>query len=285
MNTLSFTDILQANLPAERRPMSFVEPGYSEVSGALEQLREATYRAFDADVRDAERAVGELRQQHPTMQTTTTQYLADAREEMRAHLDGALAGVTALAEERLRPHAGVPEQLERERDTVREHAAVVEGLLPSLGELVAAEGWQGEAAESYRSAAKVQVSALKEYAGLSHASSNALERAALLNRAASFLAAEEIRFAASGISSHRALGDHLLYSRSQAAIGELRAMRAKVEAALDDAETGPEAQALVNDLEGALDAPALLVDATWPTGGDASGTEPADTAAAIPPPD
>lgn len=188
-----------------------------------------------------------------------------------------------LVDERLAPHAEVPVKLEAERDLERTQAARLAQIAVEITDLLASDGWSGEAAAGYQRAATVQAGALEELSGVQHSSANALDRSALLNRAAFYYTAEAIRFAASQIRTMAPGDGAQLFLRTRRLDGHLRALRGKVSHELDSIASGMPATTLAEQLDGLLATPALLGVAGWPTGGDFADTRPAPTRDVIPP--
>ena len=228
--------------------------------------------------------MAQVRQQFPLMQTLVGQHLAGAAEQTRNAVEVPLAAITDIVQQEVAPHADAPDRLEADRDLAVDLSTSLTDLGPQLTELSAADGWHGDAADTYRRAATTQASALTEYAGLVASSANALDRAALLNRSTFFYTAEAIRFAASRIAAISSPSAFALYPRSRAASGELHALASKLVRELSEIKGGVVAQTLADELDRALDVPALLTGPTWPTGGDASATQPAATEVAVRPP-
>src|SRR5690606_6785370 len=119
--------------------------------------------------------------------------------------------------EKLAPHAEVPARLEAERDRERGQGEAIAGIAVRVRELVDVEAWTGEAADGYRRAALVQAAALEELAGVADSSANALDRSALLNRAAFFYVAEAVSFTTAQVRALRAGDATQLFSRSRTA--------------------------------------------------------------------
>lgn len=259
------------------------EPEFADVREVLKDLRAAVAEIVDADRGQMHHVLGVLRQAHPPVWTMVSEQVDGLVASVVAEVEGQLAALEQLVDERLAPHADVPARLEAERDLGRTQAEQLSAIAAEINELLESEGWTGEAASSYQRAATVQAGALEEFSGVRHSSANALDRSALLNRAAFFYTAEAIRFAAEQIRVLPVGDATQLFLRTRMVDGQLRALRDKVVRELDAIADGQPATSLAEQLDGLLSVPVLLGAAGWPTGGDFADTRPAPTRQVIPP--
>lgn len=258
------------------------EPEFADVTAALEELDETVTTVLSEDQQQTLQALGELRSMFPTVYALIMEQLQTAADAIAEGVRSRLQAVRELVDERVAPHAEVPDKLEAERDRERKQGEKVLEIARQVRELVEVEEWTGEAAEGYRRAALVQASALEELAGVEDSSSNALEHSALLNRAAFFYTAEAISFTASRIRALPTGDTTQLYRRSRDVESQLVVLRDKLSNELDAISDGETAKELATELGSLLSMPSVLLPTGWPTGGDAADLPPAPTGNAIP---
>lgn len=257
-------------------------PEYADVEAALGQLRTAVDAAIAIDQAQTQSVIATLSRAFPGLMPFVLPQVQEASTAITQAVVKTFADVERITKERLAPHAEVPAKLETERDTTRTQGDALVAMAAKVTELTKTEGWAGEAAEGYRRAAIVQASALEELGGVEISSSNALDRAALLNRAAFFYATEAISFTAKQVEVAPGGDSAQLYARTRRVDGELHALAAKLSTELDAIGVGQIAEALAADLTKLLETPAVLQPTGWPTGGSAADTKPAPTATVIP---
>lgn len=256
-------------------------PEYADVAAALEGLRTTVGNLITADDVQAQTVVSSLGRLFPALLPMVMPHLTEAGTAVKQTLAKALADVERVATERLGPHAEIPARLEAERDLGRKQGEAITALVTRVTELAKTEGWEGEAAEGYRRAAVVQANALEELAGVHVSAANALDREALLNRAAFFYATEAIRFTSAQLDVAPPGDSMQLFRRTRSAEGHLHSLAAKLQSELDAIGTGETVQELAQELGALLETPAVLQPTGWPTGGTAADAKPAPTSGVV----
>lgn len=262
---ITFVGVLKRNIK-EITPYEPPDPSFKELTDALTKLGEVVGILLDADDRDAERILGQLRGEHPMMQTFVTQYLTEGGRSLRADVTASYEAVKDLVNERYAPHAKVPERLDKERDLLRERATAVEGLLPELDELATAEGWQGDASENYRAAARHQIDAVKEFGEVNTSTADLLDQAALLHRGTFFAATEAVMFVTNRLQPTTYSGSIQLYGRGRKAHSALLELASNLSTVIDEARFGTAGEEVTTGLTETLEKPEALLASGWPTG-------------------
>lgn len=280
--TVQATKVVEDNVPEDSDTARVPMADFPQVTTALTELRNALDTVVTADEAHTQSMLATVRAQFPSMQAILGELISSQTGDLRKDVDAAFEAIATMVRERLEPHKDAPEQLERHRDEVNDTATKLEALIGSVKELIPAEGWEGDAAESYRQAAGVQAKALEEFAGLNVSAANALDRAALLHRAAFLYSAEAIKFTTEQIVVVPETNPWRLHTRSRGAIAELRVLVGKLDHELSEIQDGEYAKELADEVERALDLPKVLTPAKWPTGVEAPA-DPAPTRDAVRP--
>lgn len=260
--------------------MTETSASYYAASVALRRIDSAVERAISKDAEEAERWWGaELadwafnNQQRQQFNTQVDNLIARAR--------GAVTDSRVELDARFKPHAPKPRQLKEDAEDWRERVDQANDVIRDLRTMSPIEGWTGGSAADYESTVQVQVAAMTELRGVMESVANGAERGAVLNEALFAIARNAIKEAHELADVDLPGGDGFFYRRTarwgdyvEQLPGVLRSI-----AALDNVQDALEV--LRGQLGESLTMAELLETGSWPSGHEAAGTAPADTASAV----
>lgn len=247
-----------------------------DVSVALGQLRSSVSAAIERDRDEAANFWTKFLQglENPfDYRSHRRQFEADG-EALIAAAEARLERVDALVE-RIVARSDAPSRLRASQAQWMGRIPVVKATGATIGRLDDLPGWRGDAASGYREVSVVQANATAELAGVAAAMAQAVEALVSLNEASFRLAADAVKQAREQIP-REALSGGYYYTRASRMVSILASLATRLRA-IDAAQPIQGAvESLNSGVRSTMQAPALLEQGGWPTGGGQAGVPPTD---------
>lgn len=251
---------------------------YSKVRQELERLDAAVVKAKGDDDAEASTFWAGLLEVVPPgpIRHKAGEALSNDATAAKAEADAARAEVH-LTCARIGIHAGVPEQLMKDRATWLKNEKTTAKKIDECENQKNVDGWNDDGKVQYDLAVDVQVKALEELKGIMASAAQSCRAGALLNRAVFFVVAKAVRKATGVIGNAGGFSMTPHYRRTRAATQALRTLEEEIGVAVGGEVAAGSANALSGELRNTLTMPNLLEVGAWPTGTDKAGLDPAPT--------
>ena len=281
---MSIVNVAQAVVKAVAVAMASMGTSAAEAKGAtsadvsteLAWLRQAVATAIDRDRAEAANFWTKFLQglENPfDYGSHRRQFEADG-EALIATAEARLGRVERLVD-RIVARADAPGRLRATQGQWLGRVPVVKATGATIDRLDALPGWTGPSATGYHQASVVQANATAELAGVATAMAQAVEALVSLNEASFRLAADAVKQAREQVPRD-ALSGGYYYTRASRMVGILSALSSSLHA-IDTAQPIQGAvDALNSGVRSTMQAPALLEQGGWPTGGSQAGVPPTD---------
>lgn len=255
---------------------------FTKVTAKLDGLRPAVERAIEADRAEATSFWTELGEvvQKGVLYLPGYLIFRQRTEALVNETLDELGVVEALVHEDLAEYAPVPHRLDNDADQWLENSRRAEATAKECANQSDIPGWVGDSKVEYDKAVAVQEKAMTELSGIMQSAAQGCSTGALLNRAVFLVVSTAITYATESIRGAHGRGAER-FGRTATALTELQYLAEKIRTAITGDVTQGSARNLSTELRRTLRMPNLLTPGSWPTGNDAAGIDPADTAGGV----